>query len=762
MNPEQKHPEQEPSLLDYLKSKFRFWDRGPKIELTASEPPALTEGKGESSSSQPEILATEGKPTGKPIRLRTLPWRSLFALVFALLGEVAFEPSPTRTALPGLVFFGLALAWLILAYIYKEWRLSPYPEMITGSESMRVRRLPLVLGVVFSLAAFVTLGNNLFTILNVTLWILAIIFLTRAFWRPIENQHSIWSRTKEFFSRDSWQLNVTRWTLLILAVAAIAIFYRVYNLSGVPSEPSSDHAEKILDVYDITTGQTHIFFPRNSGREGFQMYLTVVVSWIFKTGLSFLSLKIGTVLCGLATLPYIYLLGKELGGKRIALLAVFFAGVAYWPNVISRAGLRFPLCPLFTAAVLYHLVRGLRTQNRNNFILAGLALGLGLHGYSSFRIMPIVVVTIFGIYLLHFRSKDTLRKTAMWLLIVISMALVVFLPLLRYFVDSPETVMVRSLTRLTGMEQPLSGPAWQIFISNVWNAMRMFNWDNGEVWPHSVPHRPALDVVTGALFLIGLVLVLIRYFRKRNWQDLLILVSLPMLLLPSILSLAFPAENPNLYRTSGALVVTFLLVAIALDGLVSAVVNTGLPAADTPPELAEFAPQGKEQARKTWTGTILASVLVLGLAGVSAYQNFDLVFNQFSTQYTAAAWNSSEMGAVIKDFGTTYGSTDNAWIVPFPYWVDTRLPGVWAGIPNRDFALWPENFTTTLDVQGPKLIIVNVQDTPSIDQLTALYPQGAWSRFISNTKQVGKDFMILFVPPAQGYSGSIMGLVEVP
>jgi hypothetical protein len=94
--------------------------------------------------------------------------------------------------------------------------------------------------------------------------------------------------------------------------------------------------------------------------------------------------------------------------------------------------------------------------------------------------------------------------------------------------------------------------------------------------------------------------------------------------------------------------------------------------------------------------------------------------------------------------------------------VDTRLPGVWAGIPNRDFALWPENFTTTLDVQGPKLIIVNVQDTPSIDQLTALYPQGAWSRFISNTKQVGKDFMILFVPPAQGYSGSIMGMVEVP
>jgi hypothetical protein len=33
MNPENKHVnEKEPSVLDYLKSKLRFWDRGKKIE----------------------------------------------------------------------------------------------------------------------------------------------------------------------------------------------------------------------------------------------------------------------------------------------------------------------------------------------------------------------------------------------------------------------------------------------------------------------------------------------------------------------------------------------------------------------------------------------------------------------------------------------------------------------------------------------------------------------------------------------------------
>ena len=60
------------------------------------------------------------------------------------------------------------------------------------------------------------------------------------------------------------------------------------------------------------------------------------------------------------------------------------------------------------------------------------------------------------------------------------------------------------------------------------------------------------------------------------------------------------------------------------------------------------------------------------------------------------------MGGLISEFRDKYGETDSVWIVPFPHWVDTRLPGVWAGIPNRDFALWPENFTETLSVPGPK------------------------------------------------------------
>jgi hypothetical protein len=145
-------------------------------------------------------------------------------------------------------------------------------------------------------------------------------------------------------------------------------------------------------------------------------------------------------------------------------------------------------------------------------------------------------------------------------------------------------------------------------------------------------------------------------------------------------------------------------------------------------------------------GSALIWVVILLLAGFSVYQNYDLTFNQYATNYTASQWNTSELGSVIKQFDQVYGTTDSAWIVAYPYWVDTRLPGDTIGIPNRDFAVWPKDFNTTLDVKGPKLFLIKVDDTKDAQALEQLYPQGALSTFHSATKIPGMNFLIFFVP----------------
>jgi hypothetical protein len=723
----------EPSLLDYLKERLKFWQRGERIRIP--DAPAQEEKAIKAFPVEKKKKAADGG-LGLVLAVRALPVSSLLALFFALIGQSIFEPRPGTEANArlsgGLFFYGLAALLLALALLRRQWPLAePQPEG-EAVDALKFRWVPLVLCLPLSLTAFLAFSGNLFTPLNLLVWLLAVAAFVAAFWLPQGSLAAAWQRLRDFVRRPSWQLTVTRWTLLVVLVSGLVIFFRVYNINGVPVEPFSDHAEKILDVHDVTRGETRIFFPRNTGREALQMYLTVAVAWLFRTGLSFLSLKIGTVLCGLLTLPYMYLLGKEIGGKRVGLLALLFAGMAYWPNVISRVGLRFPLYPLFVAPVLYYLIRGLRSRRRNDFILAGLFLGLGLHGYSPIRILPIVVVVAVGLYLLHRQSRGYRLQATLWLGVLALTSFTVFLPLARYWTENPDAFGYRAFSRMGTLEAALPGPAGQIFLSNLWNALRMFNWDDGEIWVHSVTHRPALDVVSGALFLIGALLVLVRYIRRQHWLDLFLLLSIPLLQLPSSLSLAFPAENPALNRAGGAMVPVFLLVALALDGLLGRLFD--------PPAIPE-----KTEAKRSRLGPALAWVLALFLVSWSAVQNYDLVFNRYASQFKGGAWNSSQMGAVIQQFEATYATTDTVWIVPYPYWVDTRLPGVWAGIPNRDFAVWPDQFAGTQEYSGPKLFIVNIADDPNLQALEALYPSGVVSRFSSGLE--GKDFYMFFVPP---------------
>jgi hypothetical protein len=725
----------EPSVLDYVKSLLRGKpitippaDESPQVSQPVADKPQ------EMLQVEPITVQEQSTPApspGRSARKISLPWRSLLALGLALVAQISLQPRPNRPWLPGIIVYLLAAGCLIWAAWKREWSPAELPETQSQPEDYRVRARWLYVSLPLALAAFLTLGGNRFNKLNVTLWILAIIFTCLAFWQGEYPFLGWWRWLKKHLCLP-WKLSISAWTLLVLSTLLLVVFFRTYRINQVPYEMFSDHAEKLLDVWDVLHGQTSIFFPRNTGREALQMYLTAGIIEFFRTGYTALSLKIGTVLAGLLTLPYLYLLGKEFGHKRIGLFALLFAGMAYWPNVISRVGLRFPLYPLFVAPVLYYLIRGLRTSKRNDFILAGLFLGIGLHGYSPIRILPIIILIVIAVYLLHSQARGKRLQAISGLLVLALISLIVFLPLLRFAIEYPSLFNLRALSRLGTIERPLPGPALLIFLKNLWNASIMYFWSDGQVWVHSVTNHPALDVISAALFFLGVVLLLVRYIRQRTWQDLVLLLSIPLLMLPSILSLAFPDENPTLNRTAGAIVPVFLIVAISLDGLMSAI----------------------ERRVLSQTGYILSWGLAAILILISALGNYDLVFNQYQRAYELSSWNTSEMGKIVRDFGDIYGSTETAYVVPYPYWVDTRLVGMNAGDPTRDYAISPDQIPATLNDYRAKMFLVYPEDQTVLDLLRQLFPQGNLSTYKSH---VGKDFYIYLVPPVSTMSGGIPG-----
>ncbi|HLO16222.1 MAG TPA: glycosyltransferase family 39 protein, partial [Anaerolineales bacterium] len=420
MNDELKKTSQleEPSVLDYVKSLLRFGG-AKRIQIPSfveeeqdkSQParPILTQpeelfvdsiepkfypaGQAQTELSDQHSSTLAPEPPVREMQVpftlapsTPFPWRSLLAFGLALIAQQALEPPHTGAGL-GVAFYIAAFSALGWALYHGEWTLPSIKPTSDRIDPLTYRTIPLLVSLALGLVGFFILTDNLFTKLNVTVWVLAVIFLIWAFWLNRNGLRVTARHLKSLFQREAWTVNISRWTVLLLAAMMLIFFFRFYRTASVPPEPFSDHAEKILDVYDISQGQTHIFFPRNTGREGFQMYWTLLIAKVFGTGLSFLSLKLGTAILGFLTLPFVYLLGKEVGGPRVGFFAFFLTGIGYWPNVISRVGLRFPLYPLFAAPTLLYLIRGLRTHNRNDFLLSGLFLGIGLHGYSPIRIV---------------------------------------------------------------------------------------------------------------------------------------------------------------------------------------------------------------------------------------------------------------------------------------------------------------------------------------------------------------------------------------
>jgi hypothetical protein len=710
---------QEPSVLDYLKSKLNRLSRGtPQLPAQDGESPLLVD----------EQAPLESAPQAD---FGLVPWRPILAVGFAILAQSFLEP-PGAQPVPALAFYFISLLLLAWTVLRGEWAMPALRTAQPQEDSGIFRPRALLLSAFFALVAFLffgeisifgflKFGESQFNWFNTLAWGLSIAFFIYSLWIPQFSLSQRWQQAREFFSRGAWSIPLTPWILLLLAVWSLAAFYRFSDLTTVPPEPFSDHAEKLLDVYDLSQGEIKTFFDRNTGREFFQMYLTLAVATVFGTGLSFLSLKLGTALAGFFTLPYVYLLGKELFNKRVGLLALAFTAIAYWPNVISRVGLRFPLYPLFAAPALYYLIRGLRTNNRNDFILSGLFIGLGLHGYSSFRFVPIFVALVVFLFLLHHWRNAILRQQVLHAsFALVFAALLVFLPLFRYAIDRPDMVAYRAMTRLSSAEVPLPGEPLPVFFDNLKNAMLMFNVDNGMIWVHSVMNRPALDMVSAAFFVFGFILLVLRYLRHRDWRDLFLVLSIPMLLMPSVLSLAFPLENPSLNRTSGAYITVFIIVAFALDSLYKTLANIG------------------------WRKSAL--VLLTFLFAVSAFHNYDLVFDKYYSRYRYSIWNTSDIANVANAFRTAGNSLENAWVVAYPFWVDTRLVGVMLGDPTYDPVLWPDQIGDTLYYPGNKIFFVKQNDFESLELLRTVYPEGSLSYYRAAPDLVGKDFWVFSVP----------------
>ena len=745
------------SVLDYLKFKLNPKNFGKEI-LPAENPLYAETPEAEESGKK---SFAEKCPRWQPlVKTRLNPLFLLLSLLFALTAQLVLEPTIfSRTRLTPMIgggLYGLSALSFLFSFLMRnmgddgeaeeptdaepetaaDTGLQPDPEMAMvmdgdcAAEPAAEENEPefasdirfefLALSLVCAMAAFLLFGGNRFSFLNVTVWILSLIFAGLAYSRPDFSE--LGGRIRSGISRlspahFSLRFSLSAWNVLWLVVFGLCAFFLFHDLDGVPVDMVSDHAEKLYDIKDILDGERPIFFTRNTGREFFQFYFTALIIKVFGTGLTFLSLKIGTALAGLFILPFVYLLGKRLGNRWVGLLAMLLCGISYWPIVIQRAGLRFAYYPMFTAPALYYLIKGCRERSRGSLILSGIFLGIGLHGYSPMRIVPIVFAVFFILFLLIDVRPGKRLNACMAFLSLILFAFLVFLPLARVIMDMPEMVLYRSLSRIGETEKAFDASPLGIFADNVRKGILMPFWDNGATWVHSIMSRPSLEHVTASFFFLGLLFFLLRILKERRWEDLCMVFSIPLLMLPSTLSLAFPAENPCLNRTAGALIPVMIIAAAGFCCVFDVLARAA------------------RRSLPLFTGTALLACFLLIAVGLN---NYDLIFRRFAYQYNRSAWNTEQIGTVIRGFADSIGSYDEAYVIPYPHWVDTRLVGINAGDPGKDYSFAASLLETLPNDGKPRLFIYRDIDTEAGDAVRTRYPNGV-EQFYTGPYS-GKDF----------------------
>jgi hypothetical protein len=580
-----------------------------------------------------------------------------------------------------------------------------------------------------AVAAFALFGGNRFTGLNVTLWLAAVLYFIAAF---VQGDLRAWlKRVVADLAARKLMLPISVTIVGLLAVLLVGAFFRFYLIGDIPYEMTSDHAEKLLDVNDVLHGEYRIFFPRNTGREALQFYLAALTATVTGSGVSHLTLKLGTAFFGMVAIPFTYLLAREMYDELAGFIASALLATSFWHVAIARVGLRFPFTSAFAAPTLYFLYRALKYNRRNDWIAAGLFMGIGLQTYTAFRIVPLIVAVLVVARLIQVLLRPGGGIARPWTSVfVVNSALcagaatLAFLPSLRYMLDQPNSFWYRSATRVTGdsLNEPTAAAAIHGFAVNVWSALLMFNYRGDVVWVNTIPNRPVLDTVTGALFALGVVTVLWWLLRWHDLRGAFLLFCVFGLLLPSVLAVSFPIENPAVNRTGGAPPFVMIIAAVPLAMLVRVLWR----AATTRSRIA--------------AAGVVAFVLV-----VASQLNYNMYFVEYDQQYRLNARNSREIGAVVRGAAGAITDFDHIWVVTYPHWVDTRNVGINAGNADWSHSIdGPDQLNSLRDDKSSMLFLVNPEDADDLRTLRSLFPTGLLQRHVSATP--GKDFYSYLVP----------------
>jgi hypothetical protein len=351
----------------------------------------------------------------------------------------------------------------------------------------------------------------------------------------------------------------------LLLILLLAFALRVHRLTEIPPGLTHDEANHGWDSQNILDGRLLFYFPLNYGSE--PLYNYVVAGSMALLGENVLALRIVNVFAGVMAAAAVYAWARRAFGYSEAVIATGLIAVSFWPLATSRQALRAGLLPLLMVAAvicfwqLYAWAASARASGRPRAVpLAGFALFVAatVHAYLAARVLWLLFPA-FLVYLAVFH-RPAFRRLWRPALVGLAAAGLLIVPMFRYLSAHPEAE-----TRLEMLDRPLQNLLAGDFGPLIGNAAEALL---ALVWPgygdhfvaYNIPGRPALDAVTAAFLVVGLVAAAARFRRPAH---AFLLLWLGVGLLPSLVT----GAEANTTRNLGALPALYFTAVVGFVGL---------------------------------------------------------------------------------------------------------------------------------------------------------------------------------------------------
>ncbi len=559
------------------------------------------------------------------------------------------------------------------------------------------------------------------------------------------NCYNIIMKPSDFQTKITWRIAI------LLAIVALGGFLRFWNLNAIPPGLYPDVA---INGNDALTNPGRVFYPDNNGREG--LFINFIALSFSLFGVSVWSIKVVAAIFGTLTLLGVYLMTKELfsgevatiglrynpqqigsvspfrgeqfasssevfAGKNsrvaqtalpqlIALLATFFVATSFWHINFSRIGFRAILLPFVLSFSFFFLLRGLRKENRFDFIWAGILFGFGFYTYTSFRMAVLLMAATFILWWFVIKTAGDRKKFVLNVCYFLFFVFIVAMPIGFYFLLNPQDFIARAVPiSVFAQQNPLTA-----FGDSLIKHLAMFNIAGDPNWRHNIAGAPELFWPVGLLFLAGFIIcakkaiwALIKKDAEKFFVPAFLFSWFFALLLPGILT----AEGiPHSLRVIGVIPAVYIFSAIGG----AAVYNLFT----------------QKIANKKLLGG-LAAIFLLSVA-LSAYYDYFIKWGQnkevegaFTVQYANignylnSLSEATKKYVIVNEPGVSVPLLDG---IPMPAQTPMFIERTKYG-KLRSVYLKPEDISR-IEISGNVIIVPMKNDADLASKLKLLFPQG--------------------------------------